>query len=160
MVVSAPCQASNRGQGPLGIGGADVAPQLNMSTGVGRQKVLRTSTHPVRSRSQSLYVIGCCFVFTTGRSISPIQNPAYSPPSAHLLYPQSRKLRAAKLRLSFTLRVVSGRPTGTSGCQCPRKQPSKRCSPPAPITCRFSSSMGSLRPIGASPLSRRVTIER
>ena len=55
---------------------------------------------------------------------------------------------------------VSGRPTGTSGCQCPRKQPSKRCSPPPPTTCRCSSSMGSLRLIGASPLSRRVTIER
>jgi len=26
-----------------------------------------------------------------------IQNPAYSPPSAHLLYPKSRKLRGARL---------------------------------------------------------------
>src|SRR5205807_9517867 len=36
-----------------------------------------TSTNPVRSRSQSLGVIGCRFVFGTGRVISPIQNPAY-----------------------------------------------------------------------------------
>ena len=35
------------------------------------------STHPVRSRSQSLGVIGCHFVFRMGRSISQTQNPAY-----------------------------------------------------------------------------------
>jgi hypothetical protein len=44
-----------------------------------------SGAYSVRSRSQSLGVIGCRFVFRTGRVISPIQNPAYSPPPTHLL---------------------------------------------------------------------------
>jgi hypothetical protein len=51
------------------------------------QKVLRTSTHAVRSRTRSGGVVRCRFVFRTGRVISLTQNPAYSPPSTHLLYP-------------------------------------------------------------------------
>jgi len=49
------------------------------------QNVLRTSTHPVRSRTQSDGVVRCRFVFKVGGSNSPTQNPAYSPPSAHLI---------------------------------------------------------------------------
>src|SRR5260370_3788290 len=33
-----------------------------------------------------------------------------------------------------TQKRFSGRPTGTSRCQCPRQRPTKRCSPPRPTT--------------------------
>ena len=64
----------------------------------GIQKVLRTRTHPVRSRSRSGCVVKCRFVLRMGVVKSLIQNPAYSPPSTHLLYPKGRKLRAPRLR--------------------------------------------------------------
>lgn len=49
-----------------------------MSTvGWGRQKVWRTSTHPVRSRTQSRGLVTCRSIFRRGGSISPAQNPAY-----------------------------------------------------------------------------------
>jgi hypothetical protein len=50
----------------------------NVNCGVvGRQKVWRTSTHPVRSRTQSRGVVRCRSVFRRGGSNSPTQNPAY-----------------------------------------------------------------------------------
>ncbi len=74
--------------------------------GLGIQEVGRTSTHPVRSRSQSLGVIGCRFVFRTGRVISPIQNPAYAPSSAH----------TRRIEFSFLEKyVVRGNDHGTAG---------------------------------------------
>jgi hypothetical protein len=63
--------------------GAIRALLLTSKSRQGRQKVWRTSTHPVRSRIQSQGVVRCHFVFRIGESISPTQNPAYSPPSAH-----------------------------------------------------------------------------
>jgi hypothetical protein len=45
---------------------------------------VRTSTHPVRSRTQSQGVVRCRFVFTRGGLNSRIQNPTYSPLSTHL----------------------------------------------------------------------------
>jgi hypothetical protein len=74
------------------------------------QKVLRTSTHPVRSRTQSEDVVRCRFVFEVGGANSPIQNPAYAPPSAHLLYPQKRQVAAADCRRRF--RFSSGATIG------------------------------------------------
>ena len=50
-----------------------------MLPGGGRQKVWRISTHPVRSRTQSLGVVRCRSVFRMGLAISPTQNPAYCP---------------------------------------------------------------------------------
>ncbi len=49
----------------------------NVNRGVGRQKVWRTSTHPVRSRTQSRGVVRCRSVFRRGGSNSPTRNPAY-----------------------------------------------------------------------------------
>ena len=46
--------------------------------------MLRTSTHPVRNRPQSLDVVRCRFRFRMTDLISPMQNPAYSPPSTHI----------------------------------------------------------------------------
>ena len=50
------------------------------------QKALRTSTHSVRSRPQSQGVVWCRFVFRVSGTISPIQDPAYAPLSAHNPY--------------------------------------------------------------------------
>lgn len=50
----------------------------------GGQNVLGTSTRSVPSRTLSGRVVRCRLVFGRGRPNSPKQNPAYSPPSAHL----------------------------------------------------------------------------
>ncbi len=53
----------------------------------GETEGLGTSTHLVPNRIVSLRVVGCRRVFGRDESNSRKKNPAYSPPSAHLLYP-------------------------------------------------------------------------
>src|SRR5438132_4431113 len=78
--VDLPCRASFLRSSRQGA--VRVRPHPTVA-GRGRQKILRTSTHLVRSRFQSLSVVRCRSVFRIAGAISPIQNPAYSPPSAH-----------------------------------------------------------------------------
>jgi hypothetical protein len=79
---------------PLGRSMAEVdsattsmCPPFDVEITPGKTEVWRTSTHPVRSRIESQGVIRCHSVFRIGESMSPTQNPAYAPSSAHLLYP-------------------------------------------------------------------------
>src|SRR3989449_10547496 len=60
---------------------------------------LRTSTHLIRSRIVSLRVVRCRPVFEMAKLNSQNQNPAYSPPSARLLYPSDRRFAGCRLRL-------------------------------------------------------------
>jgi len=62
-------------------------PTLLDAKGLGIQKILRTSTHLVRSRIVSLRVVRCRPAFEIAKLNSQNQNPAYAPLSAHLLYP-------------------------------------------------------------------------
>jgi len=72
----------------------------------GIQKVLRTSTHPVRSRSRSGCVVTGRFVLRMGVVKSLIQNPAYAPSSAH----------TRRIEFSFVAKyVVRGNDQGTAG---------------------------------------------
>ena len=86
-----------------------------MSTVEGRQKVwrTRTSTHPVRHRTQAPGVDRCRSAFRMGGPISPRQNPAYCPSSAHLLYPQGHMLGAeyCVLMLRGAKNPLGGAPT-------------------------------------------------
>jgi hypothetical protein len=74
----------------------------NVNCGVvGRQKVWRTSTHPVRRRTQSRGVVRCRSVFRRGRVELPDTEPGLWPLSAYLLYPKSRESRVARCGRSF-----------------------------------------------------------
>ena len=86
-------------------GAVKVRPHPSVA-GRGRQKILRTSTHLVRSRFQSLSVVRCRSVFRIAGAISPIQNPAYAPSSAH----------TRRIEFSCGARyVVRGNDQGTAG---------------------------------------------
>src|SRR5713101_3024748 len=72
----------------------------------GRQKVWRTSTHPVRGRIQSQGVVRCRSVFRMAGAISQRQNPAYALLSAH----------TRRIEFSFVEKyVVGGNDQGTAG---------------------------------------------
>jgi hypothetical protein len=61
----------------LPLGARKFAQRNLCASADGRQKVWRTSTHPVRSRIQSQGVVRCHSVFRMGWVISPRRNPAY-----------------------------------------------------------------------------------
>jgi hypothetical protein len=94
------------------------------------QKVLPTSMHPVRSRTQSEGVIGCRFVFKVGGANSPRQNPAYSPPSTH-----NPRLNSVRTRTPFLRGTI-------------REQLAEKTALERDLQCSFRLSSEFAQPLG------------